>query len=282
MARVPGSCGELVQGVIDGGDLLITCPISWYSEVSISFAGNAADEAENCKSYAAVRAFLRNHGCERPFSLTIASKLPRGKGMASSSADIAAACAAAACALNLPAAPDEIKEIALAIEPTDGVFFPGIVAFDHIRGERLITLGVPPAIKLAIFDCGGEIDTIAFNKRTDLKVLRLEKQEEFAQAYALVREGIAGGNPVLVAKGATISALANQKILNKPYLEKMIIIGNNCGALGVNAAHSGVVAGVLFDGACGGEFEKCVRDVLAACPGLNYLGSAGLVGGGIF
>ena len=284
MAKVPGSCGELAQGVIDGGDLLVTCPISWHSEVNINFAfaARAADETENCKSYAAARGFLRNHGCDRPFALKIVSKLPRGKGMASSSADIAAACAAAACALDLPVAPDEIKKIALTIEPTDGVFFPGIVAFDHIRGERLIPLGAPPPIKLAIFDFGGEIDTIAFNKRTELKALRVEKQEEFAQAYALVQEGIAEGNPVLVGKGATISALANQKILNKPYLEKMIVIGNNRGALGVNAAHSGAVAGVLFAGARGGELEKCVRDILSACPGLKYLGSADLSSGGIF
>ncbi|MDR3349067.1 MAG: hypothetical protein LBO03_05620 [Acidaminococcales bacterium] len=282
MAKVPGSCGELAQGFIDGGDLLVTCPISWHSEVNISFAADVADETKDCKAYAAVRQFLQNNGCGRPFALTVISKLPRGKGMASSSADIAAACAAAARALDLPVTPEEIKKIALAIEPTDGVFFPGIVAFDHIRGERLINLGAPPPIKLAIFDFGGEIDTIAFNKRNDLRALRLEKQEEFAQAYALVREGIADGNPVLVGKGATISALANQKILHKPYLEKMIVIGNNCGALGVNAAHSGAVAGVLFDGARGGELGKCVRDILAACPGLKYLGSADLVGGGIF
>jgi L-threonine kinase len=110
----------------------------------------------------------------------------------------------------------------------------------------------------------------------------MEKQEEFAQAYALVLEGIATGNPVLVGKGATVSALANQKILRKPYLEKMILIGNSCGALGVNAAHSGAVAGILFDGALAGEMEKCVQDVLNACPGLSYLGNADLVGGGIF
>jgi L-threonine kinase len=283
MAKVPGSCGELAQGVMDGGDLLITCPISWHSEVDIDFSAPAADEAENFKSYAAARAFLSRHGSDRPFSLTIRSELPRGKGMASSSSDIAAACAAAARALDLPVSPDEIKAIALSIEPTDGVFFPGIVAFDHIHGERLVHLGAPPAIKLAIFDFGGEIDTIAFNKRADLRALRLEKQEEFAESYALVREGLATGNPVLVGKGATISALANQKILRKPGLEKMILIGNGCGALGVNAAHSGAVAGILFDGgASAGELGKCVRDVLAACPGLIYLGSADLVGGGIF
>jgi L-threonine kinase len=282
MAKVPGSCGELAQGIINGGDLLITCPISWHSAVEFNFSERAGDEKENCKSYAAVRNFLSSRGCGRRFSLKIESQLPRGKGMASSSADIAASCAAAAKALGEAVAPDEIKNIALAIEPTDGVFFPGIVAFDHVRGGTLVNLGEPPKIKLAIFDFGGEIDTIDFNKRADLKPLRRAKQEEFAEAYSLVKEGIATGNPVLVGKGATVSALANQNILPKPHLEKMIIIGNHCGALGVNVAHSGTVAGVLFDSSVAGEFEKCVADILALCPGLDYLGSATLAGGGIF
>lgn len=282
MAIVPGSCGELAQGVLDDNDILITCPISWYSDVSLTFRSpKPAEESENCKSYQAVRLLMAKHNIDKEFSLTINSKLPRGKGMASSSADIAASLAAAAKALALTVTADEICDIALTIEPTDGVFFSGITAFDHINGSVCDTLGEPPMIKLAIFDFGGEVDTIAFNKRGDLKELRAQKKDQFTEAYNLVREGLHTGNAVLVAKGATISALANQAILPKPSLEKIILIGNSCGALGVNVAHSGTVVGIMF-GEDTSEFDRCVETVCKNCPEVKYIGSANLVSGGIF
>ena len=282
MAKVPGSCGELAQGIINGRDMLITCPISWHSEVVIEFVpARPHDVEENYKSYEAVRQLLRNHRQERDFSLIIRSTLPRSKGMASSSADIAAACAAAAQALEFPVDLAEINKIALAIEPTDGVFFPGIVAFDHIRGDRLELLGEPPDIKLAIFDFGGEVDTTAFNRRTDLTALRRKRQADFAESYALIKEGLATGNPVLIGKGATISALSNQIILPKPCLEKIMLISSGYGALGVNIAHSGTVAGVLFDAGRFHEIKPCTAAILAGCPDLDYLGTVNLVPGGI-
>ena len=32
---VPGTCGELVQGVVDGTSFLVTCPVNLYSTVSV-------------------------------------------------------------------------------------------------------------------------------------------------------------------------------------------------------------------------------------------------------
>lgn len=284
MAIVPGSCGELAQGIFNGSDILITCPISWYSKIEIDFSRpDPVDEKQNYKSYQAVRALLAEYKLEQDFTLKINSQLPRGKGMASSSADIAAALAAAGSALALDVSAQEIREIALAIEPTDGVFLPGITAFDHIKGTVCEELGEPPKIRLAVFDFGGEVDTIAFNKRDDLTEMRLQKKDQFMEAYDLVKEGIATKNPVLIAKGATISALANQVILPKPDLEKIILIGNTYGALGVNVAHSGTVAGIMFAAdVADGAFDSCMHKILSDCPQLKYLGSAELVSGGIF
>ena len=283
MVKVPGSCGELAQGMLENNNILITCPISWYSKVEIEFCRpNVAEEKKNCKSYQAVELLLRRHKMQREFSLHINSQLPRGKGMASSSADIAASLVAAAKALSLELFADDIKEIALSIEPTDGIFLSGITAFDHISGSICDNLGVPPLMKIAIFDFGGEVDTLAFNKRQDLHELRRKKKDQFTEAYNLVKEGIFRSNPVLIAKGATISALANQIILNKPSLEKIILIGNSCGALGVNVAHSGTVAGVLFDSNIMEAFDSCVAKIVSDCGTLQYLGSADLISGGIF
>ncbi len=282
MIKVPGSCGELAQGIFNGRNMLITCPINWYSAVTAKQAkAPAGDKNKNCKSYAAVELLLKRYGQMLPVELQIQSDLPRGKGMASSSADIAASCQAVAKLLGKDLGEDEIKDIALAIEPTDGVFFSGIVAFDHIKGGVRQSLGDPPPIRIAVFDFGGEVDTITFNNNLDLTRIKNEKQLDFNEAYELIKEGLVSANPVLIGKGATISALANQKILPKPQLEKMIIEGNKYGALGVNVAHSGTVAGVLFDKSMLFEYDECVQAVLSACKNVNYLGAADMVPGGI-
>ncbi len=259
MVTVPGSCGELAQGIMAGRDTLVTCPISWYSRVTVDFLQpTACDREKNHKSYQAVDKLLKKYGCDKSVRLSIQSDLPRGKGMASSSADIAAACVATARAVGKEVTLEEITQIALSIEPTDGVFFPGVVAFDHINGANVVCLGQPPAVQLAMFDFGGQVDTVTFNQRSDLRSLREAGQKDFLEAYELIKEGFVTGNPVLLGKGATISALANQKILPKPHLEKIIIIGNDCGALGVNVAHSGTVAGVLFDKNILADYDRCV------------------------
>lgn len=282
MVAVPGSCGELAQGIIDGREVLITCPISWQSKVTIAFSEEEVQEKINYKSYKAVRLLFEKYNIKKHFSLTIESQLPRGKGMASSSADIAASLQAAADLLGENITTKEIQEIALSIEPTDGIFLHGVVAFDHVRGDYYEFLGEPPAIKMAVFDCGGEIDTIAFNQRKDLKKLKTKEQLSFLESYELIKEGIKTSNPVLVGKGATISSLANQHILPKKYLEKIILFGNDCGAVGVNVAHSGTVIGILFDGKTIGDFEKCVQLVENNCTDVKYLGSANMISGGIF
>jgi L-threonine kinase len=201
--------------------------------------------------------------------------------MASSSADIAAACAAAARALHISLTPDDIKDIALSVEPTDGVFFPGVVALDHIRGGAVTNLGAPPPMRIAIWDFGGQVDTLLFNRRRDLVRLRREAQGDFAEAYALIKDGLSSGNSVLIGKGATISALANQKILPKDGLEKLILIAHRYGAVGVNVAHSGTVAGILFDGNELDGFEPCREKIAEECPELRYLGAARLISGGM-
>jgi len=34
-ACCPASCGELIQGLINGSEKLISCPIDWYSTVEV-------------------------------------------------------------------------------------------------------------------------------------------------------------------------------------------------------------------------------------------------------
>ena len=279
--KAPGSCGELAQGTIDGEHFLITCPIDVYSEVTVgtldcmpSNVGNKVNTAIN-----KTKQYLQVEG--RHFEVKVKSDLPLGKGMASSSADISATCQSIALSVGRALSPDEIADIALSIEPTDGIFYPGIVLFDHVHGRIRKPLGDALPICIAIFDVGGEIDTLHFNQRHDLKKLNQENESEVRQAMKLIMEGLSNKDISLIGKGATISALANQKILYKPYLEDMITIALSWGAVGVNIAHSGTVVGVLFPMDKVENCPPCIEEIQRTCSGVHYLRTAKFVSGGL-
>lgn len=281
--RCPGSCGELVQGTTAGSNFLVTCPINLYSEVTVSLSSDPSSlwSAGN-KTVEAVHKTLEYLGESfEGIEVRVASELPVGKGMASSSADIAAACLATALAAGRTLDIDEVCKIAIAIEPTDGIFSPGITMIDHVTGKTRHSLGEPPDITLAVLDAGGEVDTIDFNHRSDLAELNRSKEPEVLAALRLVEAGIQNRDSALLGAGATLSALANQRILFKPSLERIIEIAHSFGAVGVNAAHSGTVLGVLFETRAGADIDGCIRMICQECPDVRFFRTAQLVSGGL-
>lgn len=280
--KAPGSCGELAQGAIDGKSFLITCPIDVYSEVTATVCDNFIPLTIGSKAVLAIEKTLQylqiNNG---NFHVSVKSELPIGKGMASSSADISATCQSIALSAGKFLTPDQIADIALSIEPTDGIFFPGVMLFDHITGQLRHSLGNAIPMHIAIFDVGGEIDTLHFNQRRDLKKLNHSKEMQVRQAMNLIMIGIATKDISLIGKGATISALANQSILFKPHLEDIINIALSWGAVGVNIAHSGTVVGVLFPINKMNQCPACIDEINKRCIGVKFLRTAQFISGGL-
>lgn len=278
--RAPGTCGELVQGIMNRQNFLITCPVDIYSDV-ILVTGSALIRDDHPKARQAVERTLQYLGHDtKNCQIIIHSGMPVGKGMASSSADISAACQVAAIYAEKDITPGEIADIALAIEPTDAVFYPGIMMFDHVEGKLRRFLGQPPPMDIIILDAGGEVDTMAFNKRDDLPRLNKAKEKAVRKAAKLVIAGIEKGNCRLIGEGATISAIANQAILYKPCLDTVISISSRYGAVGVNVAHSGTVLGVLFP-AGQGQKDECLADILRHCDKVQFIRIARLIPGGL-
>lgn len=280
--RAPGSCGELVQGTIAGQNFLVTCPVALFSEVeidtSISLAGCCGDKIK--QAIQKTMTYLKI--ADTQWNLSVRSELPEGKGMASSSADISAACQAIAITAKRLLTPNEIADIALSIEPTDAVFYPGITMFDHVRGIQRKILGIPPEIVVAIFDVGGAIDTLQFNQRNDLLALNRDKERQVTKALELVARGLAMGDARLIGKGATMSAIANQGILYKPCLDTMIGIAEKHDAVGVNVAHSGTVIGILFADSSAERINECVAEVRETCSDVQYQSTVSLISGGLW
>lgn len=282
IVKAPGSCGELVQGTINGENFLVTCPVNLYSEVTITPSSRLTirgggekirKAVNNTLQYLNIRAMNQD--------LYITTELPIGKGMASSSADISAACQAIALSKGKLLSPDELADIALSIEPTDAIFYPGIFMFDHVHGRIRKFLGKPPDIHIAIFDVGGKIDTCSFNRRSNLQALNSKKEKKIRLALELVSQGVKNSDAKMIGEGATISALANQTILFKPSLEGIIEISKQFKAVGVNIAHSGTVIGVLFASRDTNHAPLCATAISTAFPDVQYLRTVKIVSGGL-
>ena len=284
-ARAPGSCGELAQGMLDGGYFLVSCPIDMYSTATVALSpGNGRVDApvDAPKSRQAVELTLAYFGVhDVDARLSLSSPLPRGKGMASSTADVSAAIAATATALGMEPdmPPAQIAQIALQIEPSDGVMLPGIAILDHKRGSIARTLGVPPPMRVVVLDFGGGVDTLAFNgvnRDATLKCL----QPEFREALALIEQGVRNGSAVDIGAGATRSAVANQHLLYKPQLDTVLQLAHDVGAVGVNTAHSGTVLGLLFEDDVA-LTENAVSKAWENLFGIQRIMNRRIVGGGV-
>jgi len=271
-ACCPASCGEIVQGNINGRDFLVTCPISLYTEVAVELIpkkrrtgpfynqhclnGSDVDydkspDKDNFKSYLATRKVLQFFGItELEPVIAIKSQIPRGIGLSSSTADITAACVAAAAALGKSICPDVIADIALSIEPSDGIMYKGAVIFDHIRGTWRENLGKMPDMDVYIIDTGEIVDTGEFNSRKDLPALNKRKEALVAEAVETARRAIIDGDIGLLGEAMAKSAAAHQEILYKPHLDGVTETAAKFGAVGVNIAHSGSAVGMFFEKNC--------------------------------
>jgi len=286
--KIPGSCGELVQGIYKNNNFQVTCPLNLFSYIHLGLDDNDNKKLNNFslppKSQQALIKTLNYFSFNEKdinLNIEISSKIPHGKGMGSSSADIIGIILGVSFLLKKKISIDEVAKLALAIEPTDGIMYKDIVCFDHLKKGLLERIGQPLLLDVLVIDPGGCVDTLEFNQRKDLIRLRLENQKEIAQALELVKRGIRGKNIKLVGEGATLSALCNQKILFKKELEKVISTSYKMGAVGVNVAHSGVVLGVLLPPNYS-EIENLKKEIIKIYKGnkeLNFY-ETNLIGGG--
>jgi L-threonine kinase len=246
-ATAPGTCGELVQGTIGGEPFLITCPIDIWSEVTVELGQWCEPSRDLEKSYHALQMTLDYLGQPAYSGFILRnSLLPESKGMASSSADIAATCLATARAFGQELRAEIIAKIATNIEPSDGIMYPGIIICNHLTGEVKECLGPAPPLKLVIADPGGTVDTIRFNHRKDLASKNLQKEPMVRQATDLVTRGLLTKDWEMLGRGASISAQANQLLLPKPHLDQWLRWAAELQALGVLVAHSGTVMGMIM------------------------------------
>ncbi len=283
MAWAPGTCGELAQGELDGTIVMVTCPIDLGSTATVELADGAgfvdgpAHAPKARRAVALTLEFLGRRDLDARLHLETA--LPRAKGMASSTADVAAAIGASAAALSRSIDPQQQAALALAVEPSDGVMLPGIALFDHRGGRMARSLGPPPEMRTLALEFADELDTEAFNavdRRAELR----SHAARFRDALDLITSGLAEGDARPIGEGATLSSLANQAVLPKPQLASVLELGRAAGAVGVNVAHSGTVLGLLF-AEDADRIGWAERQAFSRLPGLVAVHNCRVVGGGV-
>ena len=272
----PGTCGEFLQGSIDGQSFLVTCPINRYSyalsNVIQPFSKEfCALQPKSAQARKLVQELVqqknKNQICPPVY---VRSDILQGKGMASSSADISVTAMATALAMDYDLSLKELEQICLSVEPTDASFYQGVTQFDYIKGTISKPLGMCPPLKILVFDEGGSIDTVSFNKQADLQNKILEKESIIQESFDLFKQGLITHDIKLIGQAATLSAFGNQRILYKPNLYDFHDVGNSYNSVGTIIAHSGTIMGLLFP-VDYGRIDDCKNEILRKLPQLTYV-----------
>lgn len=263
-----GTFGELLQGRLPepDGDFLVTLPIARWSQVV--FHGNPssavvrADPPVKTKARRLAEMILRSAGIGTGGTVQVTSDLPEGKGMASSSADLVATARAVANAFDLDMPPRRIEAFLRDIEPTDGVLYPGVVAYHHRSVRLRARLGSLPPLAIVAVDEGGAVDTLAFNRIP--KPFTAAQQSEYADLLERLTGALATGDLATVGAVTTRSAELNQALRPKRTLDALMGICRRHGGLGVVTAHSGTVLGILLETSSAG-YSDTLTNLAAEC-----------------
>ncbi|MFF2555111.1 hypothetical protein ACFVUS_29190 [Nocardia sp. NPDC058058] len=245
-----GSCGELLQGVTaaDNRDFLVTLPIRQGSVAVFEPLAAQGDidtiPPHKVKSRALAELMLERAGGPRGGRLTIISELAEGKGLASSTADLVATARAIADAQGRRIHAAEIEDLLRDIEPSDGVMYPGAVAFYHREVRLLARLAQLPRLTIVLADEGGQLDTVEFNRHE--KPFTAADKREYTRLLTGLTDAVARRDHRGIGEIATRSALMNSVLRERPHLDSARSAARRMGALGVVIAHSGTTTGILL------------------------------------
>lgn len=247
-ARCPASCGELIQGWILGGEKLISCPVNWFSTVSVSEGVPSGHERPRMRQMlAAVLAYF-DHPADMARGLNICfdSTIPVAKGLASSTADIAATAMATARHLGKTLDEAALAALCVSLEPTDSTLFQQLTLFDHQTAATQISYDWQPAVDILLLESPQILNTEDYHRR-DRQPALLASAASLAQAWQLFTQAAERRDCSLLGQATTLSAQASQRLLVKPDFAALMALVEALDLYGLNVAHSGSVVGLLLD-----------------------------------
>ncbi|PYP83923.1 MAG: hypothetical protein DMF61_21570 [Blastocatellia bacterium AA13] len=249
--------GEIFQGVLaDSGGRLRRGLVSLVCDVMTSEAIFQPDDTGivsvdpvwKTKARRAVELTLEYLGQrEVGGRLVIESTIPPRWGMGSSTSDVTAAIRAACGEIKL--SPHIVAALAVQAETaSDSLMFGNrAVLFAHREGVIIEDFGgALPPLEVVGFNTdptGSGVDTLSYTPAR----YGWREIEAFRPLVGLMRQAVQMQSPHLAGRVATASSRINQRYLPKPHFDKIERLAEDTGALGVQVAHSGTIAGLLFD-----------------------------------
>jgi uncharacterized protein involved in propanediol utilization len=255
--RVNGHHGEIIQGVFpdDAGRLhrgLVSLPCNIFSSQATftpSSAPLVVAPADKSKAVEAARLTLEHIGLGGEGGrLCVDCTIPVGFGLGSSTGDVVATILAVADAYGAALEADTVARLAVRAEvASDGIMYGDLaVLFAQREGVVLEHLGpsLPPLSVLSVNTApGAPVDTL---KQPPARYDAWEIQA-FRPLRGLLRRAVRTRDAALLGRVATASARISQRHLPKPGFAEIQAVVDAVGAVGVQAAHSGTVVGLLFD-----------------------------------
>lgn len=254
----PAHHGEMLQGVFRSGGgsfqrglISLPCDLFW-SEVSFLPDSTGVVRVQPANKWKARRAaeialaYLgkRNAGGR----LIVSSRVPEKLGLGSSSSDVVAAVRAVANSFKTKLSPGEISRISIQAEiASDPIAWGGRLFHFAQREGRVIDemLCPTPVFEIVGFNAdplGEGVDTLGLVPPAYTGA----EARLFDDLLGQFRRGIGRGDIETMATVATQSARLNQRYMKLNGFDLLEDMVHRIGALGLQIAHSGTVAGFLF------------------------------------
>jgi uncharacterized protein involved in propanediol utilization len=261
IGHAPAHHGELLQGMFHDGTgalrralVTLPCPdrqsraVFYPSQSHWGIVGTPALTKVRRAAILALREFSRHPSPAKGGQIEITSDIPRAIGMGSSTSDVIATIRAVANYHAVSLSPEEVGRLAVLAEAaSDSTMIDDrVVLFAHRDGVVLESFGhrLPPLIVVGCdTEPGTRVDTLG-HPPADYDDREIGT---FGVLRAALRRAVSTDDVALLGRVATASARINQRFLPKPNLDVLLEVCLRHGGCGVQVAHSGTVAGLMFD-----------------------------------
>lgn len=240
----PGSFGEVLQGKVNNMDMLLSCPINIYTTVKIFESKKPYKKLRLNKANRFLYNILKSWNHEEYYKnldIQIKSKIPSGKGMASSTADLCAIYCSLLKMFNKDFNEEELIKECIKIEPTDSIIFREMTLFDYKKGLYKEKIGKYFSYDILVFEGKKGISTVEFNNK------KLPDLKDVSDIYTILKEGAAEKNIEKLAYVSTESVIRNQHRLPYTWINNIEKIRKLTSGLGIIGAHSGNVLGIIYE-----------------------------------
>lgn len=234
------------------GRVHVSCPVGWRTSVTVVRDEKGSGEATYApesgeaspaeplgeKSLEIIGKLCESLDIPRSqFSLSLRSQVPVGKGFASSTSDLVAIAAALGALAGQPLTSKEIHTLALAVEATDAIMYPGIVMAKLDHPVVLHTYAATPPVVFATINPPEILPTQDQPPST--------AHPEANRMLAAMDEALSAQNLPAMARLATESAHLAQARITTPHLGLVEDICSEFDGLGIIIGHSGTLSAII-------------------------------------